>query len=173
MTTSDGEDLVVAGTVGKPFGIHGEVYVFADPDLGVEFTPETRFSTGSGVSELRVASSRVHRARRLVRFEGVTDREAAEALRGTMLLMPRARARLADDALWTTDVLGREVVDDDGAVVGVVERALDGAAHDYLLLARPDGGELLIPAVAELIDVDADPIVLHAIPGLVPDGREQ
>jgi 16S rRNA processing protein RimM len=172
VTTGGGEDLVVAGAVGKPFGIHGEVYVFPDPDLLIEFAPGTRFTASSrklGDIELRVISSRVHRARRLVRFDGVVDRDAAEALRDTVLLMPRSRARLPEDALWTADVLGREVVDDAGALVGVVERALDGAAHDYLVLARPDGGELLIPAVAELIDIDADPIVLHAIPGLLGD----
>lgn len=166
------EDLVVAGAVGKPFGMHGEVYVFADPDLGVEFTPGALFSAGEGSWKglvLRVASSRVHRARCLVRFDGVTDRDAAEALRGTVLLMPRSRVTLPDDALWTEELLGREVVDDGGALVGVVERALDGAAHDYLVVARPGGGELLIPAVAELVDVDVDPIVLHAIPGLLED----
>lgn len=103
-----------------------------------------------------------------MRFEGVADRDAAEALRGMVLHIPRAQVPLAQDALWTADLLGREVVDDDGRIVGVVEGARDGAAHDYLVLARPDGGELLIPAVTELVDVDSDPIVLHAIPGLVP-----
>ncbi|MGH8905469.1 MAG: ribosome maturation factor RimM [Egibacteraceae bacterium] len=171
MTVGDDEDLVVAGAVGKPFGIHGEVYVFGDPDLGVEFTPGSRFLTGSAGLPLRVASSRVHRARLLVRFEGVEDREAAEALRGVVLRCPRAQAVLAEDAVWMADLLGRRIVDDDGAVIGVVGGARDGTAHDYLVVARPGGGELLIPAVTEFVDIDADPIVLHAIPGLVDEGE--
>ena len=159
-------EQVVAGAVGKPFGVHGEVFVFPDPDIADEFTPGTRYAADRG-PDLVVAETRVHRARRLVRFEGVEDREAAEALRGTVLRLPRAQATLDDDALWISDLLGRQVVDDRGAPVGVVDGALDGTAHDYLVLARPDGGQLLIPAVAELVDIDTDPIVLHAIPGLL------
>jgi 16S rRNA processing protein RimM len=163
---SGGEDLVVAGVVGKPFGILGEVFVFPDPDIADDFAPGTSYTRADGPA-LVVAATRVHRARRLVRFEGVADRTAAEALRGAVLHLPRDRAVLDDDALWTADLIGREVVDDAGAVVGIVEGAVDGPAHDYLVLARPDGGELLIPAVTELVDVDADPIVLHPIPGLL------
>jgi 16S rRNA processing protein RimM len=169
MTAGGDEDFVVAGAVGKPFGIHGEVYVFVDPDLEVDLTPGSEFLTSAQDLPLRVASSRVQGARCLVRFEGVEDRDAAEALRGAVLCIPRAQVTLEADAVWTADLLGREVVDDDGALVGVVEGALDGTAHDYLVVARPDGGELLIPAVTEFLDVDEDPIVLHTIPGLVSD----
>jgi 16S rRNA processing protein RimM len=162
------DDFVVAGVVGKPFGVHGEVYIFADPDISDEFDPGTSYSRDPG-PPLVVATTRVHRARRLVRFEGIEDREAADRLRGTVLRLPRADAVLDADALWTSDLLGRDVVDDTGAVIGVIEGALDGTAHDYLVIARPDGGELLIPAVTDLVDVDADPIVLHAIPGLLDE----
>ena len=157
---------VIAGAVGKPFGLAGETYVFADPDVADEFPPGAHYARQDGGS-VTVVESRLHGNRRLVRFEGIGDREAAEAIRGVVLLIDRAGVRLEADALWADDLIGREVVDQDGAVVGVVERTLDGPAHDYLLVARPDGGELLLPAVAELVDVDADPIVVHAIPGLL------
>ena len=120
-----------------------------------------------------VLDLRVHAGRLIIAFEGVEDREAAEALRGTVLTLPRADVPLDEDAFWAGDLLGREVVDDVGALVGVVEGTLDGPAHDYLVLARPDGGEALLPAVADLVDIGPERIVVHAIPGLldpeVPD----
>lgn len=172
MARNGDDELIVAGAVGKPFGIHGEVYVFPDPDIGDPFRVGNRYLVlrdESSIGELRVASSRDHRGRRIVRFEHVTDRDSAEALRGTVLGLRRSETTLRSDAVWTVDLLGREVVDDDGAIVGIVEGALDGTAHDFLVVARPDGGELLIPAVIELVDIDADPIVLHTIPGLIDD----
>jgi len=184
VTTSVDDEFVVVGAVGKPFGIRGEVFVFPDPDIADEFAVGGRYwiigaagakgATGGppGRGELRVAASRAHRGRRIVRFEDVEDRSAAEALRGAVLGVPRSRVCVSEDAVWTADLVGRQVVDDDGVAVGVVNGARDGMAHDYLVVARPGGAELLIPAVIELVDIDVDPIVLHAIPGLVNDEDE-
>lgn len=169
MTTASDDELVVAGVVAKPFGIRGEVFVFPDPDIADEFPVGGRYLVMGAPGELWVAASRDHSGRRVVRFDGVEDRDEAEALRGTVLGLPRSQTALAEDALWTVDLIGRQVVDDDGVIVGVVEGARDGTAHDYLVVTRPDGAALLVPAVVEFIDVDADPIVLHPIPGLLDD----
>jgi len=171
-----GGGRVAVGIVGKPFGLRGEVYVHPDADLDIDFEPGLRCAgTREGAPQvtLVVAASRVHGGRLLVRFDGVEDRTAAEALRGTVLSLPREDVPLDEDSFWADDLLGREVVDDSGAVVGVVEGTLDGPAHDYLVLARPDGGETLVPAVAELVDIADDRIVVHAIPGLLGDDAEQ
>jgi 16S rRNA processing protein RimM len=101
-----------------------------------------------------------------VRFVGVEDREAALELRGLTLEVDRASVSPDEGAIWAVDLLGRDVVDADGALVGVVDGLLDGAAHDFLVVARADGGEVLIPAVEELVDL-TDPVVVHGPPGLV------
>lgn len=159
---------IPVGAIGKPFGIRGEVYVFADPDLAEPFDAGSRYATDRG-TDLVVAERRPHQARLLVRFDGVEDRDAAEALRGVQLLRPRAEVGLDDGALWVDDLKGREVVASDGELVGVVEGVADGTAHDYLVVARPDGGEVLIPFVDALVDDEADPIVVQALPGLYDD----
>jgi 16S rRNA processing protein RimM len=157
----------VLGTVGKPFGLAGDVYVWLDPDLGE--TLVAGLSCEAGARTLEVAQVRRHRGRPLVRFVGVDDREAALELRGLTLEVDRSAVSTDDDTVWADDVLGREVVDATGALVGLVDGVLDGAAHDFLVVARADGGELLIPVVAELVDL-ADPVVVHGPPGLVdPD----
>ena len=159
---------VIVGVIAKPIGLKGEVFVRPDPDLDYEPAPGDRFDIGDGRT-LEVAAAREHSGRRVMRFVGVDTREAVELLRGTILRVPRDDVPLEPDAFWSDDLLGREVTDEDGSVVGVIEATLDGAAHDYLVIARPDGGEVMVPAVAELVEVGPDRIVVHAVPGLLDD----
>ena len=166
------DDAVIVGAVGKPFGIHGDVYVHPDPDVAHEFPAGTTYDAGGGT--LTVAQSKVHAGRRLVRFAEAGDREAAAALRGTVLTLPRDAVELEEGAVWLDDVLGCDVVDEDGALVGVLERVLDSPAHDLLVVARPDGGELLVPAVDDLIIVEAERIVVRQVAGLLdPDEADE
>ena len=162
-------DRVIVGVVGKPFGLHGDVYVRPDPDLEHAFEAGQRYPHDEG--ELVVVEARTHSGRLIVRFEAADSREAAEGLRGVVLTVPRDAVELDEDAYWSDDLIGREVVDEAGDLVGVVESTRDGAAHDYLVIARPDGGEILLPAVGELMQVEADRIVVHPIPGLLDEGE--
>lgn len=154
----------VLGTVGKPFGLAGDVYIWLDPDL--TDTLVAGLVCAAGPRTLEVAQVRHHRGRPVVRFVGVDDREAALALRGLRLDVDRAAVVSGEDTIWTDELLGREVVDASGALVGIVDGVLDGAAHDFLVVARADGGEVLIPAVTEIVDL-ADPVVVHGPPGLI------
>ena len=154
----------VLGTVGKPFGVAGDVYVWLDPDVGEHL--QAGLVCDAGGRTLEVTGVRRHRGRPVVRFAGVDDREAALALRGVTLEVDRELVAPGDGGVWVDDLLGREVVDRDGTLVGVVEGAMHGAAHDFLVIARPDGGEVLVPAVDELVDL-SDPVVVHGPPGLL------
>lgn len=158
---------VIVGVVGKPLGLKGEVFVRANPDVGHEFTAGETFTVGE--RQLTIAEARLHSGRQVMRFDGVSTREGAEEIRGAVLTVARNDVELDDDAFWNDELLGREVVDETGGLVGVLEATLDGAAHDYLVIARPDGGEVLVPAVAELVDIGPDQIVVRAIPGLLDD----
>lgn len=151
------------GAVGKPFGLAGEAYLWLDPDLRGALRPGLRCVAGG--RELEITGVRWHKGRAVVRFAAIADRETVAVLRGAVVEVERDDVDV-DDMLWIDEILGREVVDIDGALVGVVEGVLDGAAHDFLRVARPDGGELLIPVVDALVDLD-DPVVVHGPPGLV------
>jgi 16S rRNA processing protein RimM len=173
-----GERQVVTGVVSKAFGIRGDTYVHPDPDIADEFPVGRTYTvTAAGRDDapdsLTVAVSRLHSGRRLVRFEGVEDRSAAEALRGLVLSLDATEVTLEEDAFWASDVVGHDVVDGDGAVVGVVEGMMDGPAHDYLVVARVDGGEVLIPAVDDLVRIEPDRVVVHPIPGLLDPESER
>jgi 16S rRNA processing protein RimM len=102
----------------------------------------------------RIAHRAGTAARPVVRFEGIEDRDAAEALRGAPIEIAREVLPEAEpDAYFHFDLVGCEAFQD-GTRLGVVARVEDGVAHDVLLL---DSG-LRVPfvtAVVPLVDVDA------------------
>ena len=134
-------DRLVVGRAGRAHGLRGEI--------AVRFTsnrPE-RAEPGSVLyaadRELVIATSRPHQDRVLVRFEGVDDRTAAEALQGLELSATRLEgddAELPEGELWVHEVVGAEVQDRSGATMGRVVAVEANPAHDLLVL---DGGALV------------------------------
>jgi 16S rRNA processing protein RimM len=149
-------DLVV-GRVAKAHGVTGEVVVEIrtdDPDI--RFTPGSslrgRPSRGGPESRYVIDSVREHGGRLLVRLEGVADRNAADALRGTLFLVDSQDLPPIEDPdeFYDHQLEGLQVVTTTGAVVGSVEEVLHTAAGE-LLSVRSDEGEVLVPFVSAIV----------------------
>jgi 16S rRNA processing protein RimM len=124
------------GRVGRAHGLRGEVVVTLSSDREERLEPGSALLLERGT--LVVGTSRRHQERWLVHFEGVDDRDAAEALRGTVLYAePLATA---DGELWVHELIGCEVRDPAGTRLGTVEAVEANPASDLLVL---DGGRLL------------------------------
>lgn len=166
-------DLVRVGVVGKPFGVRGACYVRPDPDVVHEFAPGRRYrAAGPWTGDLEIASWHLHGRRTVATFVGVSSRAEAERLRGAVLAVARHDVDLPEEALWADEVTGARVVTVDGAPLGRVTALADGPAHDYLVVSLDGGGEVLVPAVAELVTIesgtDADVrVVVEPLPGLL------
>lgn len=158
---------MIAGEIGKPHGIKGDVYVVRISDDPRRFEPGAELIHSSGRS-LVVENARPHRDRFLVKFEGIESREDAEVLRGT-LYVPASDAReLEEGEFWERDLIGCEIFDDKGAKLGEVTALIPGAAQD-LLEVRTDAGTRLVPLVEEFIvaiEPDERRIVLDPPQGL-------
>lgn len=149
MPTGADPDLLLAGEIGKPHGTAGEVYVTVISDDPRRFEPAARLQHENGVI-LTVETARRHRNRFLVKFEGIDDREGAEAARGA-LFVPASRARaLEDDEFWQHELMGCRVVTRAGDEVGVVGSIVTGPAQDLLVVGTPSG-ERLVPVVKEIV----------------------
>lgn len=128
------------GRVGKAHGLRGEVVIEAISNREERFRPgAVLYITGSART---VASARRHQDRWLVRFDGVDDRTAAEALRGELLTGDPLDSADSDE-LWVHELVGASVTDRDGADFGTVTAVEANPAHDLLVT---DGG-VLIPIV--------------------------
>lgn len=167
--------LVAAGVVRRPFGLRGLVYVHPDPDVADPFPPGRTYDVqgAEGLpASLTVAESVLHGHRRVVRFEGVDDRDGAVALRDAVLVRAARAGDLDDDAFWTADLVGSSVVTD-GVEVGTVTAVTDGTAHDYLVIADRSGREVLVPAVAELVAVERGRVIVAPVPGLLDPEQQE
>ena len=165
----------VAARIGKPHGLRGEVtvQVHTDDPQG-RFVPGATFATDPperGPLELR--GVRVHQGIYLLAFEGHPDRTAAEALRGTRLLVVDDAEDEEDEGWREEDLLGCEVVLPDGSALGTVS-ALHVRPVQDLLEVRTTRGEVLVPFVDELvpeIDEEGRRVVVDPPPGLLELGE--
>lgn len=167
---------LVVGRVVKSHGVTGELVVEVRTD-----DPEARFAPGS---TLRAKASRVkggaersvvvegvrpHGARLLVRLAGVTDRDAADALRGSLFVIDSDDLPSLDepDTYYDHQLEGLKVRTTTGQELGVVAEVLHTAAGELLAVKR-DSGELLVPFVSAIVtSVSLDHGLLEIDP---PDG---
>jgi len=174
MSTAGADFEVVVGRIGKPHGLRGDVTIDVRTD-----EPELRFAPGATlkaeqgnrVSTLSVSTSRWHQGVLLVRFEEAADRDAAEGLRGTVLLATHAAdATPADpEEFYAHQLVGLTAYDTNGERLGEVT-ALTSGAQDLITIRTPDGRDALVPFVTALVpevDVAGGRLVVADRPGLV------
>ena len=90
----------------------------------------------------------------VIAFEGVRDRDAAEALKGVELFVDRAALPQPDeDEFYHADLLGLEVRDSEGRVLGKVSALHNFGASDVLEFSRTDGDSVHIAFTKETVPV--------------------
>lgn len=185
-----GQDRTVIARIGRPHGLRGEVTVQLHTD-----EPERRFALGAVLETqaapgtavplaLTVRSTRVHNGTWLIAFDEVPDRTGAEGLRGARLLLDAAAGAAATDdshdadepdeeAFHEDDLVGLQVRDPGGVVVGVVTGLEIGVVQDRLVVELTDGVTAWVPFVEQIVPtVAADHVVVDAPPGLFDLYRE-
>ncbi|HSL23257.1 MAG TPA: ribosome maturation factor RimM [Vicinamibacterales bacterium] len=172
MAGDDWEDLVLVGRVARAHGNKGQVIVNPETDF-----PEERFRAGQVVytdgpslRRLTIADVRFHRGRPILGFDGVTTMDEAEALAGAELRVPQSElAALPDGTYYHHDLVGCEVRQRDGRVIGTV-KAVEGPMNGSTLVVESRRGEVLIPLASEIC-VTVDPrrreIVIEPPEGLI------
>ena len=169
----------MVGRIGKPHGIRGEVTLDVRTD-----EPERRFAPGTTLraqapagadrrpATLTVARARWHQSTLLVAFEEIEDRNAAEAVRGTVLHATLGHDETPEDPdeFYEHQLVGLDVLDLDGTHLGTVRGLVPGSAQDLLSVRTTDGRDALVPFVTALVpevDLDARRVVVADRPGLV------
>lgn len=169
--------LVVA-RIGRAHGIKGEVTVEVRTD-----EPELRLGPGAvlatdpaATGPLTIATGRVHSGRLLLRFEGVRDRTGAEALRNTLLIAEVDPAELPEDPeeFYDHQLMDLDVVLADGTEIGRITEITHLPSQDLFIVERPDGSEVMIPFVEEIvteIDLEEQRAVISPPPGLIDENE--
>ncbi|MBW3088986.1 ribosome maturation factor RimM [Bifidobacterium sp. 82T24] len=190
-------ELLRVCRIGRAQGLKGEVNVRAFTDDPEErFAPGSVLLTGDG-REFEVVKSRKFKERWILLFKGVTDRNASEALNGTMLYVEPTYAdddSDEDDGFYAEELIGLEAriyanggADDDDAgdagshdddstdayvIAGRVTDVTESPAQWLLTVTEPSGAESLVPFVEEIVpevDLDEGYLVLDPPNGLLQD----
>jgi len=127
-------DLLKIGRITKPHGLRGEVVVQLWTDQLERLIPGTVLSSPSGLLSVVSSSPAPGGAgsdRYIVTFAECADRAAAERLRGVEL---SAEGLDQPGTLWVHELVGAEVRDADGSVLGIVAAVEANPASDLMVL---------------------------------------
>jgi len=167
---SAAEGRLEVGRIVKAHGIRGEVVVEAVSNRAERFAPGAVLYAGERVFTVRRAgpqggpnpAGRVTRARWIVSFEGVDDRNEAERLRDTVLSGEPLDHDDDADELWVHELVGSELLDPAGRVLGRVAAVEANPASDLLVL---ESGHL-VPMVF-IVEAAAGRVVVDPPAGLL------
>ena len=167
------EPTIAVGHVTRAHGIKGEVAVEVRSDEPGRFAEGATVFTESGRS-LEIERSQPHGRRMLVKFAGVEDRTGAEALRGTVLVVPESwLPELPDGEYWPFQLEGCDVLTESGRSLGTVSEVIPNPANDLWVAVDGEGVETLVPAIRDVIvevDIAAKRVLVRDVPGLTaPD----
>jgi len=167
----DGEPAgrVAVGHINAPFGVRGHVKV-----TPLTSNPE-RLKVGATfyVQDVarRVTDIKYPRGYPAILFEGVRDRDDAEALRGAVLEIDETELLdLPEDEYYVDDLVGLNVVTTEGQALGTVVEVLVTGSNDVYLVRRPGAKDILIPALKDVVldvDFEANTMRIEAVPGLL------
>jgi 16S rRNA processing protein RimM len=161
-------ERVAVGRINTTWGLRGHVKVTpftSNPD---------RFAPGATLlingRPTRVVDLNTSQGYPIVKFEGYPDATAASALRGaTIEIDERDLPALPEGEHYVHDLVGLEVVDEDGETIGTLQEVTTTGANDVYVIRRPGQRDVLIPAIPDVIlsvDLGERRMTVHRMPGL-------
>lgn len=171
---TDMDEQVCLGAIAGAFGVQGAVRLksfCSDPGAIADYSP---LVTADGRS-FDVSIIKPLNGAFAAKLNGITDKETADALKGTRLFAPRSRLpALPDDEFYHADLIGLEVFDTGGASLGRIKAVMDHGAGDLLEITRPGLPEILLPFTRDAVptvDLTAGRVIADPPLGLL-DGTD-
>jgi len=174
--TADG--LLRIGYVAGSHGLHGALRVRTDDPGSTTLSTLKRLfvETADGRREFKVREFKVLDASPLsagnhrVMLEGIGDADAAEALRGSAVMVAAADLPpLGEGEFYYFQLAGAEVMLTDGRRLGTIEDIMSTGAHDVWVV-RDGEREVLVPVISDVVrtmDLAARRVTIEAVPGLL------
>jgi len=151
----DESQLVMMGRIVGPFGLQGwlKVKAFTEAPGGLGGFPGWLVGARGGWREMALEGFEVHSKGPVAKLAGCDDREGAEKLRGCDVAVRRGELREPDDGtMYWVDLVGLEVVDGSGAVLGKVEALFETGDTSVMVVREPQAGaERMIPFIPQYV----------------------
>jgi len=167
-------DYFEIGKIVNTVGVNGELKIFPTTDDAKRFgLLETVSIILNGVLvEKTVKNVRYHRNLVMMKLDGINDIAAANALRGGVIIVPRAKALpLSENEYYLKDLLGLVVITEDGEDLGILRDVIFTGANDVYVVGDGNSKDLLIPAIAKCIlsvNIESKQMTVRLLEGLRP-----
>jgi len=151
------DEVLVMGQLASPFGVKGWLHVNAYtalPENLMDYSPWYRKQQGRW-QVIELIGARHHGKGLVVQLKGCTDRDAAALLTGTDIGIYRSQLppASADEYYWS-DLVGLQVVNGPGQVLGTVDHLFETGANDVMVVKGDS--EYLVPYIKDQVVVAVD-----------------
>lgn len=154
------EKTVTLAAVAGAHGVTGEVRL----KLFTESVDSLKRHKSYNGGALTLKSVRAHKGGAIARFAEINDRNAAEALRSTLLTVLRSELpTLADGEYYHSDLIGLRCVSTEGEDLGTCISVENFGAGDILEIEKPDGKRFMVPMNAQAVPEWGEQIVVEAV----------
>lgn len=158
---ADAHRPVTLAAIAGAHGVRGEVRLKLFGEGAEALRAFSVFEAGD--RKLTLKSVRPANQGAVATFAEIADRSAAEALRGTVLTVPRsALPPLAEGEYYHHDLLGLPCVSTDGSAVGEVVAIENFGAGDILEIQRPDGKRFMVPMTKRAVPEWGEQVVISS-----------
>jgi 16S rRNA processing protein RimM len=153
-------DLTQVGHITGAYGIAGGIRVSPySPDADALLQVKTWWLDKPALRPVKVRTARLHSGDVVATLADVKDRDAAEALKGAAISIPRSEfPALPEDEYYWTDLIGMDVVNLQGEALGKVADMMHNGAQSILRimpvpdeLASDKAQERLVPFVDQFV----------------------
>lgn len=161
------------GVITQTHGIKGEVKVFPTTDDVSRFKKlkEVIMDTGRERITMEIEGVKFFKQYAIVKFKGYDSINDIEKYKRAKLYVTRDHAvKLQKDEYFIADLVGLNVVTDEGEPFGKMKDVLATGANDVYVVEREDGTEVLLPAIRECVkavDMEQGQITVHIMAGLI------
>jgi 16S rRNA processing protein RimM len=151
-------EMVIMGRVVAPYGILGWLKIQPDTEtLDSLFDyPDWWLGRGSQWQKYEVETAKIHGNTLLVKLQGVSDRDAANAFKGKQVSVPREQLpEPEENEYYWSDLIGLAVTNQQQEALGVIVDVFETGANDVLVVKQEIAGqrsrERLIPFISQVV----------------------
>lgn len=166
------------GIMRRSHGIRGDMVLDVMTDFPERLKPGSMIYVGEKKMPLKISRRRNHNEGLILGFDGVTNSELAAKYRSQTVFVTAAdRPALPEGEYYHHQILGLQVLDEDGQDLGIITEIIETGANDVYVVSKEGRTvrDLLIPAIKDVlleVNLEKHTMRIHLLPGLLDASEE-
>ncbi|MGI6412380.1 MAG: ribosome maturation factor RimM [Syntrophomonadaceae bacterium] len=169
----DSGELIAIGRILGTYGLNGRVKVFPLTDFPERFFDLSRVIIDKGIQQCEMVVEKVqpYQNRYLFKLRGIDSLEAAKPYKNALIKIPRSETyQLPEGYYYYFELEGLAVYDEEIGFLGYLQEVLETGANEVYVINSEQFGEVLIPAIKDVIlnvDLEKKMMKIRLLPGLI------